>query len=200
MPSSYSLQEVTDWLNGMAKGTLDLMQPNDELAFAALQYLQPATSLNQLSPHFTLAEMTHSDTATQYHIDNTPGPTEINQLTLLTNDTLEGVRSICGDHAVTITSGYRCPELNAKVGGAVDSAHLYGCAADLVIPEWGDPLTVCRTIQPHVVQLGIDQLIYETNSSGETWTHIGRARDGHPRGQCFSIINGATVSSPFPGS
>lgn len=155
----------------------------------------------RLSPHFTLAELTASATAQARGIDNTPGAAALAQLELLARETLEGIRSICGDNPVTVTSGYRSPGLNAAVGGASNSAHSHGAAADIVIPGFGDPLAVCRAVQPHLAELAIDQLIFESNSQGHVWIHVGRAVPGAgaPRGQCFSIVNGATVQSPFPG-
>src|SRR4029077_19829076 len=96
----------------------------------------PAPTPMQLSEHFTLAELTYSDTANAQGIDNTPSTAIVDQLSDLCECTLEGIRDLLGRRPVTITSGYRCPELNAAVGGVSDSAHLYGCAADLVVPEF----------------------------------------------------------------
>jgi hypothetical protein len=202
--TTYTDDDVTTWLSELAGGAMDLTTDNVGLAAAALAMLQspapaPPPDSDQLSPHFTLSELTYSDTANARGIDNTPSDDDTQRLSDLANDTLEGIRSICGSVPVTVTSGYRCPQLNTAVGGASNSAHLYGSAADIVIPTFGDPLAVCKAVKPHVASLGIDQLIYETNSSGGVWTHVGRATPGGgaPRGQCFSIINGQTTSTPF---
>ena len=48
---------------------------------------------------------------------------------------LEQLRKICGNRPLYINSGYRCPEHNAAVGGASDSQHMYGTAADVACPE-----------------------------------------------------------------
>ncbi len=142
-----------------------------------------------LTPHFTLAEMVASDTADACGITNTPGADEIANLTD-TCELLELVRARCGGHPVIVTSGYRCPDLNDEIGGADDSAHLYGCAADFTIPDFGDPLEVCLAIEPHLSEWGVDQLIYEM-----TWVHIGRAiPPGTPRCQCLTINDGATYN------
>jgi uncharacterized protein YcbK (DUF882 family) len=59
---------------------------------------------------------------------------------LLAND---GIRMICGAKT-TISSGFRCDEVNALIGGASNSAHKYGCAADFICPEFGHPSTSAR--------------------------------------------------------
>ena len=199
MEYSYSLDEVRAWLNNLAGGTLDLEIDNQAAASAALGYLKyleepepepapepAALPPGYLSPNFTLDELTHSDTATANGIDNTPGPDEEANLSALAA-VLEQVRAICLDYSVTISSGYRCPELNALVGGASNSAHLYGLAADFTIPEFGDPTAVCKNIEPHLGALGIDQLIDESGG-GARWVHLGLPAVGAPpRCQCLTI-------------
>ena len=127
-----------------------------------------------LSPHFTIEELCHSDTAQACGIDNTPDPDAIEQLTRLAQDTLEGIRSLCGDNPVLISSGYRCEDLNEEVGGVADSAHRYGCAADFTIPAFGSVDDICQTLKPYLDLLEIDQLINETGG-GASWVHVGRA-------------------------
>src|SRR5215510_4112021 len=186
--SDYSHQDVMAWLSDLSMGLLDFNDDNMGLAAAALALLQPVPipDTDQLSPHFTLTELTYSDTANTQHIDNTPDEDAIEQLTLLANKTLEGIRSICGNHPMLISSGYRCPELNAAVGGVSDSAHLYGAAADFTIPTFGTVDDICRTLQAHLVDLEIDQLINELGG-GSRWVHVGRAvAPAQPRHQSFS--------------
>ena len=195
--SSISLDQVEIWLRAIVKGVVDLSRDNEAMAAATLGYLaavqaEPAAVLEpgNLSPHFTLAEFVASDTAAMNGIDNTPDEVIVDRLTDLANDTMEGVRAICGNQPVMISSGYRCPELNAAVGGASNSAHLYGCGCDFTIPAFGTPLDVCRAIEPHLAELGIDQLIHENAS----WVHIGRAipPSTTPRMQCLTIDSGGT--------
>jgi zinc D-Ala-D-Ala carboxypeptidase len=139
----------------------------------------------QLTEHFTLEEMIHSDTANACGISNTPNEAEIANLTRLCG-VLEQVRALCGDHAVTVSSGFRCEALNEEVGGVENSAHRYGLGADIVIPEFGDPTEVWEQIMPSVKELGIDQLIDESNSQGHRWVHIGLS-EGEPRCECFAV-------------
>ncbi len=86
-----------------------------------------------LTANFTLSEMVKSDTALRHNMDNTPGETEIANLKTLCEKVLQPVR----DHfqtGVKINSGFRHPEVNAKVGGSKTSDHCKGQAADIEIP------------------------------------------------------------------
>jgi hypothetical protein len=191
MPADYTISDVTDWLGDIAVGRLDLRADNIGLATTALTMIEPAPEPGDLSPHFSLAELTYSDTANAMGLDNRPDEEIYGELSLLANDTLEKIRTLLGDLPVVISSGYRCPELNAAVGGAANSAHLYGAAADFTVPAYGTPLEVCRALQDHLAELEIDQLIHENDA----WVHVGRAPGGgQPRCQCLTIDNGQTVT------
>ena len=145
-----------------------------------------------LTSHFTLEEMIDSDTADAQGIENWPDADEVDNLVKIC-ELLEKVRLKCGNNSLIVTSGYRCPELNDAVGGADSSAHLYGCAADFVIPDFGSPLDVCLAIEPHLNEWGVDQLIYEM-----TWVHIALAiPPSAPRCQCLTISDGGTTEG-FP--
>lgn len=87
----------------------------------------------QLTSNFSLAEMVKSETALRHDMDNTPGETEIENLKRLAEQVLQPVR----DHfakGVKVNSGYRAPDVNAKVGGSRTSDHCKGQAADIEIP------------------------------------------------------------------
>jgi zinc D-Ala-D-Ala carboxypeptidase len=86
-----------------------------------------------LTANFSLAEMVKSDTALRHDMDNTPGEAEIANLKTLCEKVLQPVR----DHfqtGVKVNSGFRHPEVNAKVGGSKTSDHCKGQAADIEIP------------------------------------------------------------------
>jgi zinc D-Ala-D-Ala carboxypeptidase len=144
-----------------------------------------------LTPHFTLHEFTASDTAAMRGINNTPTPAALAQLEQ-TAELMELVRAKCGANPVLISSGYRCPALNSAVGGASNSAHLYGCGADFTVPAFGSVLDVCHAIEPHLAEWGVDQLIYENAA----WVHIGRAipPSTTARHQCLTINSGGTYN------
>ena len=75
----------------------------------------------QLTPHFSLAELTRSATAQRLGLDNTPHPDDLPRLQQLA-EMLERIRSPLG-HPITITSGYRSREVNQAVGGSPKSQH-----------------------------------------------------------------------------
>lgn len=86
-----------------------------------------------LSPNFTLSEMTKSETALRHNLDNTPGETEIENLRVLCERVLQPVRDHYGK-GVKVNSGFRHPDVNAAVGGSKTSDHCKGQAADIEIP------------------------------------------------------------------
>ena len=86
-----------------------------------------------LTDNFTLAEMVKSETALRHDMDNTPGEAEIASLRLLCEKILQPVREHYGK-GVKVNSGFRHPEVNAKVGGSKTSDHCKGQAADIEIP------------------------------------------------------------------
>ena len=86
-----------------------------------------------LTANFSLSEMVKSETALRHDMDNTPGEAEIAALRLLCEKILQPVREHYGK-GVKVNSGYRHPEVNAKVGGSKTSDHCKGQAADIEIP------------------------------------------------------------------
>ena len=137
--------------------------------------------------YFSLCEMTKSDTARRLGIDNTPSDSIKKNLTLFIEKVLDPIREDWGG-PISVSSGYRCPELNAKVGGAKTSGHLYGFCADLQVK--GDLRKfsnfVIEWMKEHKMKW--DQIIWE-KSGNITWLHfcwIGK--DGKQRMKCFDII------------
>jgi hypothetical protein len=134
----------------------------------------------KIASHFDLIEFVRSQTATRHGLDNTPTDSAgLNLIRLAA--TLERVRTAIGNRPLQITSGYRSPELNARIGGSRASAHMDGRAADIVVRNLS-PLQVCRAIQAAGIVL--DQLIFEGD-----WTHVGIARVGEtPRGDVLTAV------------
>ena len=87
----------------------------------------------KLSKNFSLQEMTKSQTALRRGIDNTPSPPHVTHLELLCEKVLQPLRDHF-DRPVTITSGYRSPELCVAIGSTIKSQHAKGQAADFEIP------------------------------------------------------------------
>jgi len=141
-----------------------------------------------LSPNFTLQELTTSETAMRNGLDNTPGPIAYQNLVRLANF-LEEVRKILGK-PIMINSAYRGPEVNKHVGGSKNSQHMVGCAADIRVPGMSSD-AVCKAIIASDLQY--DQLIREFDS----WTHISITNEegSTPRGQ--TLIIDRAVTRPF---
>jgi hypothetical protein len=122
-----------------------------------------------LSLHFTLEELTFSQTAVRLGIDNAPPPFVVDNLRRLARS-LEAVRTLLGG-AILISSGYRSPELNEAVRGSKSSAHIRGLAADFTSPQYGTPRECALAISRS--DLIFDQLISEG-----AWVHFGLAENG----------------------
>ena len=80
--------------------------------------------------HFKIEEFTYSITAQHLGIDNTPSKEAMKNLERLVSRVLDPLREAWGS-PIIVTSGYRCPVLNARVGGVKTSYHLRGMAADI---------------------------------------------------------------------
>lgn len=134
-----------------------------------------------LTPHFTLAELTASETAERNGIDNTPDALSLQNLTRLA-DFLEQVKALLGGKPVMISSGYRSLPVNRAVGSKDTSQHTIGCAADFKIPGM-TPDEICRKIIAS--GLPFDQVIREF----DRWTHISipSTVDTAPRRQALII-------------
>ncbi|MBL8378497.1 MAG: DUF882 domain-containing protein [Burkholderiales bacterium] len=138
----------------------------------------------RLSPHFSLEELTASQTAVREGIDNTPDAAARRNLARLAA-TLEDVRTLLGGVPIIISSGYRSPQLNRRVKGARNSAHMSGLAADFTAPAAGTVLQVARRIA--AADIAFDQLIHEYGA----WVHLGlAAAESPPRRETLSIFRG----------
>jgi len=115
----------------------------------------------QLSEHFTLEELTHTD---HREIENTPNSSEINNLKRLA-EFLEKVKVAIGGKPIMVNSAFRCKALNDAVGSKDTSQHRVGCAADIRVPGMTPDEVVKAVI---AANLDYDQVIREF----DRWTHI----------------------------
>lgn len=139
----------------------------------------------QLSEHFTLKELTDSDSAARLKIDNTPPVFVIENLKRLCI-TLEEVRQIIGK-PIKVTSGYRCQKLNHAIGSKDTSQHVLGCAADIKI----DGVTPDEVMKAVIgADIKFDQLIREY----DRWVHISvpNIASGKPRRSMLIIDSKGT--------
>lgn len=133
-----------------------------------------------ITPHFTLEEMTVSQTAAREGLDNNPPPEARANLQLLCT-ALEQVRALFGA-PIIVSSGYRSAAVNTRVGGSPGSQHLRGLAADFTVVEIS-PREVVRKVSESAVPF--DQLILEFDQ----WVHLSVAHAA-PRGQVLTIRRG----------
>ena len=85
----------------------------------------------KLSKNFSQHELCKSDSAIRHGIDNTPPAEVIQNLQALVDNVLQPLRDKFGP--IVVTSGYRSPDLNRKIGGSTTSHHCYGYAADFEV-------------------------------------------------------------------
>lgn len=118
-----------------------------------------------------LNELTKSQSATRFAIDNTPNQEQIENLKKVCTNIFDKVR----EHfaiPIAITSGFRCPKLNQKIGGAKNSQHTEGKAIDIDADIFGtinnaDIFNFIKT------NLTFDQLIWEFgNDKQPYWVHV----------------------------
>ena len=131
-----------------------------------------------LSPNFTLDELTHTD---HRQFDNTPNATEMANLVRLAAF-LEEVKSVLGNKPVMINSAFRCKAVNDAVGSSDKSQHRIGCAADIRVPSMTPDEVVKAVIASGI---GYDQIIREF----DRWTHISipSVAGDNPRKQALII-------------
>ena len=140
----------------------------------------------QLSPNFSLEELTRSETAARNGWDNTPNDAELENLKRLAV-LLQQVKSAVGGRPVMINSGFRSKLVNDAVGSRDTSQHRLGCAADLRVPG----MTPREGIEACIAaKVPFDQIILEFDS----WTHISipNKSDGVPRGSRLIIDRNGT--------
>lgn len=149
----------------------------------------------KLSPNFSLAEMTKSDTALRLDMDNTPGEEEITNLTALAENVLQKVRDHFGK-GVKVNSGFRHPDVNGAVGGSKTSDHCKGMAADIEIPGVAN----AELAEWIVENCEFRQVILEFYTPGipdSGWVHVSYNPDDNKK-QVLTAMkeNGKTVYKP----
>ena len=139
--------------------------------------------MTQLTEHFSLEELTHTD---HREFDNTPNDAERANLQRLA-EFLELVKVALGGKPVMVNSAFRSKQVNDAVGSKDTSQHRVGCAADLKIPGM-TPDEVVRTII--AAKLPFDQIIREFDA----WTHVSvpNLPSSAPRGQALIIDKAGT--------
>ena len=112
-----------------------------------------------MTPHFTLAELTHTD---HREFNNIPNKAELANLKRLA-EFLEQVKTALGGKPIMVNSAFRSKAVNDAVGSKDTSQHRIGCAADFRVPGM-TPDQVVKAL----INLPYDQIIREFDA----WTHI----------------------------
>lgn len=145
--------------------------------------------------YFTIEELTKSATAKRLGIDNTPNREIQTNLKALVDNVLDPLRQRFGA-PIIVTSGYRCDRLNKVVGGATNSQHCKGMAADIrtVSDNRADNMRLLRCLIAS--DLKFDQLIceYPDSSGRPDWIHVSFNLKGN-RGSKLTAkkVNGITT-------
>lgn len=140
--------------------------------------------------HFTLRELTASDTAARLGIANTPDERQAAELIWFGTNVLDVIREAWG-RPITVNNGFRTQVLNEAIGGSKTSQHM-------VLGEWAatdiedytrDPaknatLYECIVKLQKAGKIPVDQCINEHNYS---WIHISSRRTGKNRNQFFKL-------------
>lgn len=126
----------------------------------------------RLSKNFSLSEFIGSQMGERAGIDNQPNPDQIENIRLLVENILQPLRDAM-EEPLYINSGFRNPEVNRLVGGAPNSQHLTGLAADIEIISIDN-----KELAQYIIDLGLpfDQLIlefYDKEKGHNTgWVHV----------------------------
>ena len=131
-----------------------------------------------LTEHFTLEELTHTD---HRQFDNTPNDAELENIKRLA-EFLEEVKTVLGGKPIMVNSAFRSKQVNDAVGSKDTSQHRIGCAADIRVPSMTPDQVVRAVIASGI---GYDQVIREF----DRWTHISipNQEGGKPRKQALII-------------
>lgn len=133
-----------------------------------------------LSESFTLREFTFSETAARMGREVEPTVEQVENATRLCRTVLQPMREAL-NRPIVISSGIRPDWLNRAIGGAPNSAHMTGRAADLNVVGMS-PLVVARWIRVQN-RFPVDRVICEFNR----WVHVQIAAPGNaPRNQFFT--------------
>lgn len=131
-----------------------------------------------LSKNFTLEELSRTSSG----LPNSPSKPVIQNLQALVSNILQPLRDHLGK-SIHINSGYRSPEVNKAIGGATNSQHTFGEAADIVV-EGFTPQQLAQYIDS--LNLPFDQLIQEP-----TWVHVSfRASNNRHERLIATKVNG----------
>ena len=138
-----------------------------------------------MTKNFSYFEMIKSPTADRMGVSNEPTTEHVINLVNLCNFILQPVREEFGP--IRISSGYRSPALNAKIGGSGKSQHCNGEAADFESSRISNPKLAAWIAK----NLEFDQLIlefYDGKNPNSGWVHCSYKKDGTNRKSTLTAL------------
>jgi len=124
----------------------------------------------QLSPHFTLAEITKSQIAIRRGIQNVPNEAQVENLRCLAANILEPVRAHYG-RPFSPSSGFRSQALNTALGSKSTSQHTRGEAVDFEVP--GIPnREIAEWIRDNLIYDKLILEFHDPKQAGSGWVHV----------------------------
>ena len=147
------------------------------------RYLMKTNNMENISKHITYAEAIHSNTAKRKGIDNTPNPTQLENMKITAEKVFEPLRSWVGG-PIKVNSFFRSPELNTAIGGVPSSQHCKGQAIDIDdvygIKSNADMYNWIKE------NLDFDQMIWEFGTDTQpNWVHISYVSKEDNRNKCL---------------
>lgn len=150
--------------------------------------------MKTISKHISWAEATRTSTG----LPNAPGPQELLAMRHLASTVFEPLRAAIGE-PILVTSFFRAPAVNRKVGGSATSQHVRGEAMDIRMSA-GSKATNADLFRRILNHLPFDQLIWEFGTAHEpAWVHVSWRKQGPNRRQALRALkrNGRTTYVPF---
>ena len=136
-----------------------------------------------LTQHFTLEELSHSDYAEAHGIKNYPGQQAQQNLMMLCVLILEPLRTAIGQ-PIKINSAYRNKAVNLGVGGVSTSHHLLGLAADIHIDNEMQLNAMIKALHNNK---HLDLALIERSNSSK-WLHVQLPLTNRPPRHKISTI------------
>ena len=146
-------------------------------------YLAKQNNMENISKNITYAEAIHSQTAKRKGIDNTPNPTQVENMKLTAEKIFQPLREWVGG-PIKINSFFRSPELNEAIGGSKTSQHCKGQAID--IDDVYGYMSNADMYEFIKNNLSFDQMIWEFgNSDNPDWVHVSYVNEEANRNRCL---------------
>tara|TARA_R100001163_G_scaffold1238_2_gene1815 strand:+ start:198 stop:659 length:462 start_codon:yes stop_codon:yes gene_type:complete len=137
----------------------------------------------KISHNVSYAEAIHSNTAKRRGIDNTPNPSQVENMKITAEKIFQPLREWVGG-PIKINSFFRSPELNEKIGGSKTSQHCKGQAID--IDDVYGHKTNAEMYNWIKENLNFDQMIWEFGTDmNPNWVHVSYVSEEDNRNRCL---------------